>query len=408
MRTKKGRALWKRYGKYGICVGTGCILFFLAEFVEAAGNPVEKGVLRRNPCGQGDVVYEFYVDGLEDGESSMEASVTVPEKRLTKEQFSDCVDEAAMLLRQRMLGENASLQEVCYDLALEKEIPEFGLEVSWESEKPELISHMGLVNNENVPKEGEVVYLKATLVCGVETEVLEIPVTVIKTEDSVPNQFMDLLEMLAVQDMEQEEIVLPEEFGGKALTYRRKGHSQNLVLILLGLVSAGCLYLKEASDEQVKHKKREDSLILDYPDLVSGFLILTGAGYSIKQAFKKLAEDHKKTGKAGFHPVYEEMQITLNQVETGTPEVQAYAEFGKRCGLQCYVKFAALLESAINTGGKNMRKLMEDEMEEAFQKRTDFARRKGEEASTRLLLPMFCMLGVVMVMVVSPALLALG
>lgn len=408
MRTKKGRALWKRYGKYGICVGTGCILFFLAEFVEAAGNPVEKGVLRRNPCGQGDVVYEFYVDGLEDGESSMEASVTVPEKRLTKEQFSDCVDEAAMLLRQRMLGENASLQEVCYDLALEKEIPEFGLEVSWESEKPELISHMGLVNNENVPKEGEVVYLKATLVCGVETEVLEIPVTVIKTEDSVPNQFMDLLEMLAVQNMEQEEIVLPEEFGGKALTYRRKGHSQNLVLILLGLVSAGCLYLKEASDEQVKHKKREDSLILDYPDLVSGFLILTGAGYSIKQAFKKLAEDHKKTGKAGFHPVYEEMQITLNQVETGTPEVQAYAEFGKRCGLQCYVKFAALLESAINTGGKNMRKLMEDEMEEAFQKRTDFARRKGEEASTRLLLPMFCMLGVVMVMVVSPALLALG
>ncbi len=408
MRTKKGRALWKRYGKYGICVGTGCILFFLAEFVEAAGNPVEKGVLRRNPCGQGDVVYEFYVDGLEDGESSMEASVTVPEKRLTKEQFSDCVDEAAMLLRQRMLGENASLQEVCYDLALEKEIPEFGLEVSWESEKPEHISHMGLVNNENVPKEGEVVYLKATLVCGVETEVLEIPVTVIKTEDSVPNQFMDLLEMLAVQDMEQEEIVLPEEFGGKALTYRRKGHSQNLVLILLGLVSAGCLYLKEASDEQVKHKKREASLILDYPDLVSGFLILTGAGYSIKQAFKKLAEDHKKTGKAGFHPVYEEMQITLNQVETGTPEVQAYAEFGKRCGLQCYVKFAALLKSAINTGGKNMRKLMEDEMEEAFQKRTDFARRKGEEASTRLLLPMFCMLGVVMVMVVSPALLALG
>lgn len=408
MRTKKGRALWKRYGKYGICVGTGCILFFLAEFVEAAGNPVEKGVLRRNPCGQGDVVYEFYVDGLEDGESSMEASVSVPEKRLTKEQFSDCVDEAAMLLRQRMLGENASLQEVCYDLALEKEIPEFGLEVSWESEKPEHISHMGLVNNENVPKEGEVVYLKATLVCGVETEVLEIPVTVIKTEDSVPNQFMDLLKMLAVQNMEQEEIVLPEEFGGKALTYRRKGHSQNLVLILLGLVSAGCLYLKEASDEQVKHKKREDSLILDYPDLVSGFLILTGAGYSIKQAFKKLAEDHKKTGKAGFHPVYEEMQITLNQVETGTPEVQAYAEFGKRCGLQCYVKFAALLESAINTGGKNMRKLMEDEMEEAFQKRTDFARRKGEEASTRLLLPMFCMLGVVMVMVVSPALLALG
>ncbi len=407
MKAKKN-VLWKRYGKYGVCVGTGCILFFLAEFVETAENPVEKGVLRRNPCGQGDAVYEFYVDGLGSGENSMEVSVSVPEKRMNKEQFSDCVDEAVTILRQRMLGENASLQEVCHDLVLEKEIPEFGFRVSWESEKPEIISNMGLVENGNVPEAGEVVYLKTTLTCGEETEVFEIPVTVVKTGDSVLNQFMDCLEMLAGQNMEREEIALPEEFDGKTLTYRRKGHSQNILLILLGAVSAGCLYLKEFRDEQMKRKKREDSLLLDYPDLVSGFLILTGAGYSIKQALKKMTADRKKAGKNGLHPVYEEMQITLNQVETGTPEVQAYAEFGKRCGLQCYVKLAALLESAVNTGGKNMRKLMEDEMEAAFQKRTDFAKRKGEEASTRLLIPMFCMLGVVMVMVVSPALLALG
>ena len=399
---------WKRYGKYGVCVGIGCILFFLAEFVEAAENPVEKGVLRRNPCGQGDAVYEFYVEGLENGKNSMEVSVSVPEKRMNKEQFSDCVDEAVMILCQRMPGENASLQEVCHDLVFEKEIPELGFRVSWESEKPEIISNMGLVENRNVPEEGEGVYLKATLTCGEETEVFEIPVTVIKTEPPVLNQYMDRLEMLMKQNMEQEEIVLPKEFDGKALTYRRKGHSQNILLILLGPVSAGCLYLKEFRDEQMKRKKREDCLLLDYPDLVSGFLILTGAGYSIKQAFKKMTADHKKAGKNGFHPVYEEMQVTLNQVETGTPEVQAYAEFGKRCGLPCYVKFAALLESTVNTGGKNMRKLMEDEMEEAFQKRTDFAKRKGEEVSTRLLFPMFCMLGVVMVMVVSPALLALG
>lgn len=405
---EKKNVLWKRYGKYGVCVGAGCILFFLAEFVEAAENPVEKGVLRRNPCGKGDAVYEFYVDGLGTGEDSIEVSVSVPEKQMNKEQFSDCVEEAVMILCQRILGENASLQEVCHDLALEKEIPEFGFRVFWESEKPEIISNMGLVDNGNVPEEGEVVYLKAALVCGKEKEIFEIPVTVVKTEDSILNQFKGCLEMLAKENMEQEEIVLPEEFDGKALTYRGKGHTQNILLILLGPVSAGCLYLKEFRDEQMKRKKREDSLLLDYPDLVSGFLILTGAGYSIKQALKKITADYKNTGKNGFHPVYEEMQITINQVETGTPEVQAYAEFGKRCGLLCYVKFAALLESTVNTGGKNMRKLMEDEMEEAFQKRTDFAKRKGEEASTRLLFPMFCMLGVVMVMVVSPALLALG
>ena len=47
-------------------------------------------------------------------------------------------------------------------------------------------------------------------------------------------------------------------------------------------------------------------------------------------------------------------------------------------------------------------------MEEALKQRRDLARRKGEEASTKLLLPMFLMLGIVMVLVVAPAFLTLA
>ena len=46
---------------------------------------------------------------------------------------------------------------------------------------------------------------------------------------------------------------------------------------------------------------------------------------------------------------------------------------------------------------------LEEEMENAFRQRTDLARRKGEEASSRLLLPLFGMLSVVMAMTVAPA-----
>ena len=44
-------------------------------------------------------------------------------------------------------------------------------------------------------------------------------------------------------------------------------------------------------------------------------------------------------------------------------------------------------------------------MEEAFEQRKHQARRLGEEASTKLLLPLFLMLGVVMIMVAVPAML---
>ena len=59
-----------------------------------------------------------------------------------------------------------------------------------------------------------------------------------------------------------------------------------------------------------------------------------------------------------------EMKITINQMETGIPETRAYADFGKRCGIRCYIRFASLLESCVQTGGKNLRNLLEAEMEE--------------------------------------------
>ena len=63
--------------------------------------------------------------------------------------------------------------------------------------------------------------------------------------------------------------------------------------------------------------------------------------------------------------------------------------FGKRTGLRCYVRLVSLLESGVSMGGREMRRHLETEMENAFSQRKDLAMRKGEEAATKLLLPMF-------------------
>ena len=47
-------------------------------------------------------------------------------------------------------------------------------------------------------------------------------------------------------------------------------------------------------------------------------------------------------------------------------------------------------------------------MEEAFRQRAELAKKKGEEASSKLLLPLFGMLGIVMIMVTAPAFLTFG
>lgn len=86
------------------------------------------------------------------------------------------------------------------------------------------------------------------------------------------------------------------------------------------------------------------------------------------------------------------------------PEGKAYEEFGKRCGIPSYMKLAALLEQNRKNGSKRLRDTLRVEMAEAFEQRKHQARRLGEEAGTKLLLPLFLLLAVVMVMVALPAL----
>lgn len=399
-----------RYLRYGGCAALGIVFFFGAEAVDTDRQTVDKGILKRNPWGQRDAVYEFYAEGLEEG--AVDLTVTVPSRRLSPEEFHERMPEISEILLSGILGSNVSLDQIRTDLELPEELPGYGIQVAWESERPELLSSMGLLNQEGLwgvdPSRGETFSLMAELSCGEEKELVTVPITVLPEEMTQGERLAERIDGLALEDMENETVRLMEEFEGVPITYRRKGRFQNAVLLVLGGVLAACLWMKEKNDEQVQKKRREESLTAAYPDLVSGFLVLTGAGYSIRQAWKKTVQDRKQSETLPFSEVYQEMQVTLNQMETGTPEAFAYVWFGKRCGLRCYTRFSGILESSLRTGGSSLRSLLEPEMEEAFKIQADLARRKGEEASTKLLLPMFGMLGIVMVMVTAPAFFSLG
>ena len=366
-----------RYLRYGGCAALGIVFFLGAEAADTDRQTVDKGILKRNPWGQRDAVYEFYAEGLEEG--AVELAVTVPPRRLSPKEFHQRMPEISEILLSGILGSNVSLDQIRTDLELPEELPGYGIQVEWESERPELLSSMGLLNQEGLrgvdPSRGETFSLMAELSCGEEKELVTVPVTVLPEEMTQGERLAERIDSLALEDMENETVRLMEEFEGVPITYRRKGRFQNAVLLVLGGVLAACLWMKEKNDEQVQKKRREESLTAAYPDLVSGFLVLTGAGYSIRQAWKKTVQDRKQSETLPFSEVYQEMQVTLNQMETGTPEAFAYVRFGKRCGLRCYTRFSGILESSLRTGGSSLRSLLEPEMEEAFKIQADLARR---------------------------------
>jgi len=84
-------------------------------------------------------------------------------------------------------------------------------------------------------------------------------------------------------------------------------------------------------------------------------------------------------------------------------ELQAYENFGRHCQLSAYRKLSSLIVQNVRKGAKGMQKLLEEEEWEAYEQRKAQARQSGEEASTKLLLPMGIMLVIVLAIMIIPA-----
>lgn len=130
---------------------------------------------------------------------------------------------------------------------------------------------------------------------------------------------------------------------------------------------------------------------------------------TVRTAWERMARDYeKRLSKQDriVSPAYEEAANVCKDLQSGVSEPEAYRRFGRRCGLRPYMKLASLLEQNRKTGLKNLRSLLDEEVASAYEERRNLAKRQGEEAATKLLLPLFMMLGIVMVIVAVPAFLS--
>ena len=205
-----------------------------------------------------------------------------------------------------------------------------------------------------------------------------------------------------------ESFTLPEQFEGRELSYRDPEGRPLWALPALGILAAVFYETEEKEQRKRAREKRERELMRDYPEVVSRLTVFLGAGLTVRGAWEKVVRGYEKSLAEGGrkHAAYEEMREALARMEKKVPEGKAYQEFGKACGLQPYLKLAGLLEQNRREGTKNLRGTMRLEMASAFEERKNLARKQGEEAGAKLLIPLFLMLGVVMAMVMAPALLS--
>ena len=102
------------------------------------------------------------------------------------------------------------------------------------------------------------------------------------------------------------------------------------------------------------------------------------------------------------------MRYALREMDAGTGEAAAYERFGQRCGLPGYIKMGSLLAVNLRKGTADLRQSLEKEAGLALEERKNNALKAGERAGTKMLFPMILMLGVVIVILVVPAFMAMA
>ncbi len=416
--------MWKKikiWRKQLLCIGGGMALGAAAWILQETDPVIKTGnVLERPAADESYEEQELYVKGLWEKGGEIPFDLRIYPKQYTKEEAYSLYEEILNQIPEKIQGENLSLKEVRKDLDLITVWPEHGISLSWQSSDPEILERDGTLHSEKLEKDvdngfQQQICLTVRMSDGNWPQEYDLFVTVkppLYTEkEQLIKNFADLLQAEEEAQKEQQTFTLPSEYEGRSISYHAPGRPVFVQMSFLGVAAAVLICLKEKNEIKKAEEDRKDQLLTDYSEMLSRLIIFLGAGMSIRTAWDKIAEDYKravKEGRSEMHYVYEEMYITGSQLKSGISEAKAFAEFGTRCGLQQYMKLSGLLEQNRKNGSKNLRETLRLEMADAFEQRKHQARRMGEKAGTKLLVPLFLLLGVVMVMIMVPAWTAFG
>lgn len=331
--------------------------------------------------------------------------VTVQERAFTDQEKQILLEDAVKELETVIRGENLSLDEVRKDLVLPTTLAEGRVMVNWITVPYGIVNEDGTLQKAEDEK-GVLVELQGTMNCGGKESIYTAYAKVFPPERSAEERLLleieGEVESADAKARHEAQMYLPEQVGDYQLYWEREKENRTLSVFTLLFLVIVCVYIQADQEVHKKAEKRKHQLIVDYPDLMWKMTMLLGAGLSIRGTFERIAEEYKKK-KVEVRWLYEEVCCTCFEMQKGISEAKAYERFGKRCQLPEYIRLGTMLSQNVRKGAKGLTDLLEREAEASMNERKNHARKIGEQAGTKMLLPMVLMLGIVLVILMVPA-----
>lgn len=340
------------------------------------------------------------------GRHRMDFRVQVEPRQLSEEEIEEVFDAFLEKLPEYILGENEDLEHVASDLNLEENYEDYPISVEWESHRPNLLGndgHLFFVG------QVESALLSVCLHYGEYDRQSEIAIILmppeLTEEERLYMEMEDLLLQSQKDSLEQEGWALPSEWKGENIRWKQVIEDNGLLLWVVSIGTALLVYLFKDRDLHGQLEKRKRILRREYPEILHKLVLFVGAGMTIRGAFQKIATDYEAKQKRGGKnsPACEEIRYTCRELLSGISEGKSYEHFGRRTGLQEYIRLSTLLMQNLKRGNVTLLERLREEADKASEEQLQQGRKAGEEAGTKLLVPMAMMLAVVMAVIMIPA-----
>lgn len=323
-------------------------------------------------------------------------------KEYTEEELENYYEELIAILPEHCLGENLSVDEISFPLSFPVEIEGYPFSLMWTSYNRDKISSMGEIfpdRKENTPVEIGVIISYQEW----ERE-YRFVATVLK--EDISRELLLLTEQIEEEEektRKKENLFLPKYFLGEELRWKYQGKNRAGYLFVFILPALYLLWIQKDRELRKKVEKKRERLRREYPDFVNRLVLYIGVGISIKESIFQIHRQMERKRKEEEGALYEELHYIVIQMKNGLSEKQAYEILGRRCQVSEYRKLTALLTRYLEKGSREILEQLTAEAEKSREEQFKQIRKAGEEMGTRLLFPMMLLLGLIMVLIMIPA-----
>lgn len=177
--------------------------------------------------------------------------------------------------------------------------------------------------------------------------------------------------------------------------------TDKVLLFFVGAVMCGTLYYYFTTLPASQIKKRNEKFMDEFPNAVSTIALLVNSGMILREAWREVSMSNDSE-------LYMEMRKVNEEMDNGVSEIDALYHFANRCVVPDIKKFTSFIVQGLEKGSRDLANALKNQTDELWELKKQTILKRGELASSKLMIPLMIMFVGVLVMIMGPIMTNLG